>query len=88
MPLHPETLAPSEIYVILEAPGLRDWMLGLVPGQGGRRVRQTGGEVLPAHAYHNEEERWCRSLSGSVFFRLAAPPLQSRVVGPYSVQGV
>jgi hypothetical protein len=40
-----------------------------VLGRGGRRVRQTGGEILLAHVYHNEEERWCRFLSGSVLFR-------------------
>jgi hypothetical protein len=84
----PETLAPGEIYVILETPGLSDWMPRLVLGRGRRRVRQTGGEILPAHVYRNEEERWCGSLQGSVLFRLVAPPLQPRVVGPYSVQGV
>jgi hypothetical protein len=63
-------------------------MHGPVPGWGGRRVRQTGGEILLAHVYHNEEERWCRLLSGSVLFRLVVPPLHPGVVEPYSVRGV
>jgi hypothetical protein len=52
----PETLAPSKIYVILEAPGWSDWMSGPIPGQGGRQVGQTC-EIMSAHVYHNEEER-------------------------------
>jgi hypothetical protein len=63
-------------------------MPGPVMGQGRRRVRQTGGEILPAHVYRNEEERWCGLLSGSVLFMLMLPPLQSKVIEPYSVQSV
>jgi hypothetical protein len=63
-------------------------MLGLVPGQGGRWAGQTGGEILPVHVYHNEEERWCGLLLCSVLFRLVTPPLQPGVVGPYLVRGV
>jgi hypothetical protein len=33
-------------------------MLGPVLGRGGRWARQTGGEILPAHIYRNEDERW------------------------------
>jgi hypothetical protein len=29
---------------------------GLAPGRGGRRDGQTGGEILPSHVYHQEEE--------------------------------
>jgi hypothetical protein len=28
---------------------------GLALGQGGRRDRQTGGKILPAHVYQKEE---------------------------------
>jgi hypothetical protein len=71
--------------MILEAPGWSDWMLGPVMGQGRKRVKQTGGEILPAHVYRNEEEGWCGILSGSVLFILMLHPLQSKVVKPYSV---
>jgi hypothetical protein len=80
-----ETPVRGKIYAILEAHGWSDWLLGPVLGQGGRQVGQTGGEILSAHVYHNDEERWCRLLQGSVLFRLVAPPLQSRVVGPYPI---
>jgi hypothetical protein len=63
-------------------------MLRLILGQGGRQARHTGGKILPAHVYCDEEERWCGLLRGSVLFRLVAPPLQAAVVGPYLVQGV
>jgi hypothetical protein len=76
----PETLAPGEINVILEAPRWSAWMPRPVPIQGGRRVGQTSGEILPTHVYRNEEVRWCGLLLGLVLFRLAAPPLQSGVV--------
>jgi hypothetical protein len=62
----PETPELGKIYVILEAPRLSDWMLGPIPGQGGRWVGQTGGKILPAHVYRNEEERWCGLLLSSV----------------------
>jgi hypothetical protein len=88
MPPLPETPVRGKIYVILEAPGWSDWMPGPVPGRGGRWVRQTGSKILPAHVYHNEEERWCRLLLGSVLFRLVAHPLQPGVVGPYLVHVV
>jgi hypothetical protein len=45
-----------KIYLILEASGWSDWGPGPIPGQGGSRVRQTGGEILPAHVYHNEDK--------------------------------
>jgi hypothetical protein len=63
-------------------------MLGPVPGQGGRRNGKTGGEILPAHVYCNEEKRRFGLLSGLVLFRLVAPPLQIGVVGPYPVWGM
>jgi hypothetical protein len=56
MPLLSKTLARGKIYAILEGPGWSDWMPGPIPGRGGRRAGQTGGEILPAHVYHNEEE--------------------------------
>jgi hypothetical protein len=52
--------ALGKIYAILEAP---------------RRVGQIGGDILPAQAYRNKEERWSELLLGSVLFRLVAPPL-------------
>jgi hypothetical protein len=88
MPSLIETLAPGKIYVILEAPGWSDRMVEPVLGQGGRCVRKIGGKILPAHIYHNEEERWRGLLSGLVLLRLVTPPLQAGVVGPYLVQGV
>jgi hypothetical protein len=72
-------------YPLLEAPGRGDWLPGLVSGQGGRRNGQTDGEILPAHIYQNEEKRMCGLLSGFILFRLVAPTLQPRVVGPYPV---
>jgi hypothetical protein len=63
-------------------------MPGPVLGRGGRPVRQTGGEIMHAHVYCNEEERWHGLLLSSVLFRLLAPPLQSGVVEPYLIQGV
>jgi hypothetical protein len=84
MSLLPETSVLGKIYVILEAHGWSNWMLGLVLGWGGRWVRQTGGEILPVYVYHNEKER-CGLFPGSVLFRLVPPPLQPGVVGPYPV---
>jgi hypothetical protein len=88
MSLLPATSTHGKIYATLEAPEWSDWMPEPIPGQGGRRVRQTGGEIVSAHVYHNEEERWCRLLPGSVLFRLVAPPLQPKVVESYLVRGV
>jgi hypothetical protein len=31
-------------------------MPGPILGLGGRRVGQTGGEILPAHVYRNEKK--------------------------------
>jgi hypothetical protein len=45
MPLS-KTPALGKIYLILEAFGWSGWMHGSVPGRGGRRARQTGGEIL------------------------------------------
>jgi hypothetical protein len=61
---------------------------GPILGRGGRRVGQIGGEILHAHIFCNEKERWCRLLPGLVLFRFVAPPLQTGVVGPYLVRGV
>jgi hypothetical protein len=47
-------------------------MPGTVPGQGGRRDGQTGGEILPVHVYHNEEKRRCGLLLDLVLLRLVA----------------
>jgi hypothetical protein len=57
----------GKIYSILEALGWSDWMPGPIPGRGGRRTRQTGGKILPAHGYRNEKERWCVLLPSSIF---------------------
>jgi hypothetical protein len=35
----------------------------------------------------NEGKRWCGLLLGFVLFRLVAPPLEPRVVGPYLAWG-
>jgi hypothetical protein len=56
-------------------------------GLRGRRVGQTGGEILLAHVYHNEEKRCHGLLPVSLLFRLV-PPLQPVVVEPYPVRGV
>jgi hypothetical protein len=76
MPPLLEALTLGKTYQILEAPGWSDWMPGPTLGWGGRWARQIGGKILPAHVYHNEEERWCELLLSSVLFRLVAPPLQ------------
>jgi hypothetical protein len=54
-------------------------------GSGREAGQADSWEILPAHVYHNEEERLYRLLMGSVLFRLVAHPLQPRVVGPYPV---
>jgi hypothetical protein len=43
-----------------------DWMLEPISGLGERWKGLTGGEILPAHDYHNEGKRWCGLLSGLV----------------------
>jgi hypothetical protein len=44
----------GKTYPILKTPRWSDWMHGPVPGRGGRQAGQIGGEILPAHDYHNE----------------------------------
>jgi hypothetical protein len=44
-------------YPVLKTLSPGDWMLGSVPGQGGRPNRWTSGEILPAHVNRNEEKR-------------------------------
>jgi hypothetical protein len=75
-------------YPLLKAPGQGDWMPRPIPGRGGRRNEQPGCEIVPAHVYHNEGRRRCGLHPGLVLFKLLAPPLQPRVVGPYPVRGV
>jgi hypothetical protein len=58
------------------------------PESGREADRAAGGEILPTHINHNEEERYCILFSALVHFRLVAPPLQQGVVGPYMVWGV
>jgi hypothetical protein len=80
MPLFLETSVPMEpIHYWKPLVGVTGY-----PG-GGRRNGQTGGEILPAHIYQNEEKRMCGLLSGFILFRLVASTLQPRVVGPYPV---
>jgi hypothetical protein len=47
---------PGKIYPILESPGWSDWEPVPISGRGGRRARQTGGEILPSHVYYNEKK--------------------------------
>jgi hypothetical protein len=56
-------------------------------GVGGRPGRQLVKYCLPTTII-NERKRWRGLLSGLILFRLVAPPLLPRVVGPYSVWGV
>jgi hypothetical protein len=42
-------------------------------GLRGRCVGQTGGEILLAHVYHNEEKRCHGLLPVSLLFRLVPP---------------
>jgi hypothetical protein len=56
-------------------------------GWGGRRDSQTGGEILPAHAYHRVEKWKHGLLCGLVLFMLVAPPIYPGVVGPYLGMG-
>jgi hypothetical protein len=72
----------------LRAPGWSNWIPRHVSGRGGRSAGKIGGETLLAHVCHNEEERWCGLLPGSVLFSLVAPALQPVVVGSYPVWGV
>jgi hypothetical protein len=88
MPPLSEALAPSKIYMILEAPRWSDWLPGHVSGRGGRQVGQIGGKIHPTHVYRNEDERWCGLLPGSILIRLVAPPLQPGVGESYLVWGV
>jgi hypothetical protein len=59
-----------------------------IPGRGGERNEQTGGEILPTHIYRTEGKRRWGLLLGLVIFRLVTPPLQLGVMGPYPVRGV
>jgi hypothetical protein len=45
----------NRAYPFLKAPGQGDWMPGSVLGWGRRWNEQIGGEILPAHVYHSEE---------------------------------
>jgi hypothetical protein len=49
---------------------------------------QAGGEILYICVYRDEIEDWYGSLLDLIPFRLAAPPLQSGVVGPYLIRSV
>jgi hypothetical protein len=44
-----------------------------------------GSEILFVHSHRGGREVWYRLGSSLVLFRLMVPPLQSEVVGPYSV---
>jgi hypothetical protein len=48
---------------------------------------QTSGEILSVRGYCDRREDRYGSFMGLVLFRLVAPPLQPRVVGPYLVWG-
>jgi hypothetical protein len=48
-------------------------------------VDWAGGEILLVHDYKDGRKDWCGLLSGLVIFRLVIPPIQSEVVGSYSV---
>jgi hypothetical protein len=57
-------------------------------GRGGRRDGQTGDKIQFVCAYHRVE-KWRHGFPpGLILFRLAAPPLQTGVVGPYLVWGI
>jgi hypothetical protein len=73
---------------LLKAPRRGDWLPGPVSDRGGRQNGLTGGKILHAHVYRNEEKRRCGLLPGLVLLRLVAPPLQLGVVGPYLIRGV
>jgi hypothetical protein len=62
-------------------------MPGPIPGRLGRRNGQTGGAILQAHIYRNEEKRMCELLPGLVLFRLMALARQPGVMGSYPTQG-
>jgi hypothetical protein len=49
---------------------------------------QSGDEMLAARANHRAEKRWRGLLPRLVLFILVAPPLQSRVVRPFTWYGV
>jgi hypothetical protein len=63
-------------------------MLGPISGREGRWVGQTGGEILSAHVYRNEEKRRCRLLLGLLQFSLVVPPLQLGVMEAYLVRAL
>jgi hypothetical protein len=48
-------------------------MPGPISGRGGRRVGQTGGEILPAHIYYNEENVIVCITLGLSYFYVGAP---------------
>jgi hypothetical protein len=75
-------------YLVVKTPRWGNWMLGPIPGQGGRWNGQIGGEILPIHVYHNEEKRMCGLLPGSVLLRLVVLPLQAGVVGSCPIRGI
>jgi hypothetical protein len=64
-----------KIYALWEAPGWSDGRPGSVPGQGGRRVGLTAGEIPPTQIYCIDEERLYELLASLVLFRLVGPYL-------------
>jgi hypothetical protein len=47
----------------------------------------TGDEILTTRGYRYKGKDYCGLLPGLVLFRMVAPPLQPRVVGPYLLWG-
>jgi hypothetical protein len=74
-------------YSLLKAPGQGNWMPEPVPGRGGRQNGQTGGEILPAHVYHNEGKRMCGLFLGILLFLVGGPSSSARSGGAISSMG-
>jgi hypothetical protein len=57
-----------KIYPILEPPEWSDCFSEPISGRGGRRARQTGGEIMPAHVYFNKEKATMWITPGFSYF--------------------
>jgi hypothetical protein len=78
--------ARSGTYLVLESPGCDR----RGPESAYREDLQwfVAGEILIVRGYCDGREGWYELFLGLIlFFMLVAPPLQSGVVGPYSVRG-
>jgi hypothetical protein len=83
--MHPAVTVLDRYYRAPE----HDYPRGGVLCQVVRRTHsgQIGGKIMPAHGHCDEGEDRYELFLSLVLFRLAGPPLQRGVVGPYQIRG-